>query len=324
MTAKTIELRTPSGAEASIYPAAGFNCIRLALLSGGKKVSVMHAEPDVLDGGSSTRSGMPILFPFPNRISDANYEWRGRKYQVPVTHPGDRHAIHGFVCRAEWADVETDPDQTSATGRFRLSRDAPESLASWPGDLELGVRYELSDSALSVTSTVQNPSDVPVPFGLGFHAYLDPLDRGEGAEAVAACRIHVPAESYWVLDDSIPTGEQRPVDGFRDLRATPVIGDRVLDDVLTGLPPFSAGDSGLMTRGQLIGESVSLSVECDEAWRDVVVFTPENRASVAIEPYTCPTDAVHLDAAGVDVGWRVLVPGDSWSSQIRLALSTVS
>jgi galactose mutarotase-like enzyme len=28
-----------------------------------------------------------------------------------------------------------------------------------------------------------------------------------------------------------------------------------------------------------------------------VLFTPTSRDAVAIEPYTCPTDAVHLEAA---------------------------
>jgi aldose 1-epimerase len=318
MSSSTVQLSSPGGATATIFPEEGFNCIDLQLLVGGERVKIIHAESDVLNGGSPTRSGMPVLFPFPNRIADAEFTWRGRQYEVPVTHPGDRHAIHGFACRTAWTDFETSSDGSAVTGRFRLSRDAPGGDTNWPGDLELRLTYSLLDSSLTVTSTVSNVDDHDVPFGLGFHAYLAPLAAGSGPDAVAACRAYCDANSYWILEDSIPTGETLPVSAARDLRSDPVLGDRVLDDVLTDLPPFVAGEDGLMTRAALTGGDAKLLIECDESWRDMVVFTPPNRESFAIEPYTCPTDAVNLDARGFRIGWQVLGPGEVWSGEVKM------
>ncbi|MCH9816951.1 MAG: aldose 1-epimerase [Actinomycetia bacterium] len=321
MEYETVEIRSRGGAKATICPGKGFNCIGLEFRVAGEQIQVLHAESDVLGDGSPTRSGMPVLFPFPNRIAGANFDWDGDTYEIPVTHPGDTNAIHGLVCRAAWTDWERTISEDAVTGRFRLSSDASDGVLHWPGDLELRLTYTITDDALTISSEVVNPEEKPVPFGMGFHPYFAPLGAGTGPEAVAACHVQCDATAYWVLEDSIPTGEKRPVAGKRDLRRNPSVGDRELDDILTDLPAFVGGRSGLMPRATLTGGAVTLSLNCDESWRDVVVFTPPNRESIAIEPYTCPTDAVHLTEQGENVGWQVLGPGGSWVGTVQLRVS---
>ena len=109
--------------------------------------------------------------------------------------------------------------------------------------------------------------------------------------------------------------------GGNDLRSGPDIGETALDDVLTNLPAFVADTDGLMSRATLSRDGVELDLRCDESWREIVVFTPANRESIAIEPYTCPTDAVHLAQRGLDVGWRVLKPQDTWTGVFELKVS---
>lgn len=311
-----IRLTTPGGAEATLFAGVGFNLIDWRVPIGGNHVQIMHAEPDVLDGGSGTRSGCPILFPFPNRIAGASYQWEGREYHLPPAHPGDPNAIHGFCAKVPWSDVRA-TGASAATGKFRLSRDAAAVAGSWPGDLELSITFELADHALRMAARVTNVDDDPVPFGLGYHPYFTPLR----AVALADTTIQVPAAEYWELADAIPTGVRLPVDGDRDLREPTQMLDRTLDDILTKLPPFRADTDGLMDRARLVGGDVALTLRADSAVRDMVVFTPANRQSVAIEPYTCPTDAVHLQTAGHDVGWRTLAPGESWEGVVEFVIS---
>jgi aldose 1-epimerase len=45
----------------------------------------------------------------------------------------------------------------------------------------------------------------------------------------------------------------------------------------------------------------------------LVLFTPPHRKAVAIEPYTCASDAAHLP----DGGFRVLAPGEQWAAGVR-------
>lgn len=297
-------------AQATILPGVGFNVVDWRVPLGSGLLPVLHAEQDVLAGGSGTRSGHPILFPFPNRIAGATFDWAGRRYELPVSHPGDRHAIHGFVAKRPWTVFEQSGD-SSVTGEFVLSRDAPE--APWPGDLRLRLHVELAATDLTITATVDNPDDHPVPFGLGYHPYFAPL----GAASPDATTLAVAARAYWVLADLIPTGVVSPLDSRNDLTAPVVVGDRNLDDVLTDLAPFEPGSDGLVERASLASQRARLSIRCDEQFRDMVVFTPGNRQSIAIEPYTCPTDAVHLQASGRDVGWRTLDPGRTWTGVVR-------
>jgi aldose 1-epimerase len=53
----------------------------------------------------------------------------------------------------------------------------------------------------------------------------------------------------------------------------------------------------------------------------MVVYTPAHRQAFCIEPYTCVTDAVNLQARGIETGWRVLAPGDRWTGVVELRVS---
>lgn len=309
-----IRLTSAGGATATVVPAVGFNLIDWRTPGG---LDLLHHESDILVGGSGTRSGIPVLFPFPNRIAGAQFEWAGRTWDLPPARPGDPNAIHGFCAKRPWRDYEP-TGSAAVTGTFRLTRDAPEVAADWPGDLELRLTYELGDHSLRLTADVVNVDDHPVPFGLGYHPYFSLL----GCADLADVRIRVDAGSYWQLRDSIPDGTVAPVTGDRDLQVSARVGSRTLDDVLTGLPPFRPGPDGLMSRAGLSGDGATLDMRYDSAFRDIVVFTPDNRESIAVEPYTCPTDAVHLQQLGGDVGWRTLAAGEAWRAVVEFVVST--
>ena len=263
---------------------------------------LLHHDPDVLaGGGSGTRSGIPILFPFPNRIAGASFEAGGRRYDLPAAHPGDPNAIHGFCAKRPWSDVAA-TGGSAVTGTFRLSRDAPDVAADWPGDLELGITVELADDALRMESRVTNAGDQDAPFGLGFHPYFTALD----ADSVADVVLQAPPPSTGWSTASRPGRWSTCPD--RDLRQPVRVADRELDDVLTGLPPFAPGPDGLSWNGRRSSVVTSPSGCAVTVPSGIWWCSPASRRTIAVEPYTCPTDAVHLTARGHDVGWQVLVP----------------
>ena len=57
---------------------------------------------------------------------------------------------------------------------------------------------------------------------------------------------------------------------------------------------------------------------CSPSFREMVVFNPAHRQAFCIEPYTCTTDAANLQAKGLDAGWLVLQPGESWSAVVEM------
>jgi aldose 1-epimerase len=269
----------------------------------------LHTEPGFPEKGKVTHSGIPVLFPWPNRIAGAHFDWDGSSYDVPVTEPATGAGLHGFACHARWQILQSDTDQV--TGEFILSRDAAEHAADWPADAGLRLTYQLAERSLLARATVFAPGPQPLPFGLGFHPYL--RVPGSFDQWLLQCD----ATSHWPLQEMIPTGEILPVPPELDFRQPRAIGDAHLDDVLTGLP----GVTAMSRRAALIGPETSIELFSDPAYRDYVLFTPASRDAVAIEPYTCTTDAVHMDSRG---GWRVLQPSEQATFEWRIDVTEPS
>src|SRR5262249_26194002 len=78
-----VVLEESSGsARAEIWPALGCNCYRWQVVRGGRPLELLYADPQLFANGRPTRSGIPVLFPFPNRIRDGRFQWDGRTFQL--------------------------------------------------------------------------------------------------------------------------------------------------------------------------------------------------------------------------------------------------
>jgi aldose 1-epimerase len=309
----------PGGTRAEIWPAAGFNCYLWQVAHGGTAHDLLYADPQFFQGSKPTRTGIPILFPFPNRIRAGRFSWAGREYQLPLNDSDGKNAIHGFACRRPWRVIGQGAGASAAwvTGEFRGSHDAPDARDLWPADYLIRVTHRLEAHTLRILTDVENPNHTPLPFGLGFHPYfhIPPL-QGEKAEDF---RVQATPDRFWVLQDSLPTGQVLPVDASRDLRRPRRFAELTLDDVLRG--PNEGTSPGLIPQGALWHSgsgAESLRVESSPAFRELVVFTPAHRQAVCLEPYTCTTDAINLEPGGIDAGLRVLQPGEEWQGEVVL------
>jgi aldose 1-epimerase len=311
-------LEDGSGGRAEVWPALGFNCYRWQVQRPGQSLELLYQAPDLFPHGRPTRSGIPVLFPFPNRIRDGRYTWDGRTYQLPLDDPAKKNAIHGFACHHPWRIAAHGADAASAwiTGVFRCSQDAPDSRALWPADHEIQLTYRLSKGSLHLEAEVYNPDRVPLPFGLGYHPYFRiPFTATATTDD---CLLAVPARSVWKLEESLPTGERVPVDASCDLNRPRRFGDVSVDTVLTDLPTASGE---LPERAVIEGApGATLRVFAGMEFRDLVVFTPPHRQAFCVEPYTCTTDAINLQTRGIETGWRVLPPGERWRAVVELRI----
>jgi aldose 1-epimerase len=309
------------GARAAVSPAHGFNCYSWQV---PPAPDLLYCDPQQLaPGGRPTRVGIPILFPFPNRIRDGRFTWDGQEYQLPRNDPPQKNAIHGFACRRPWRVVDqgADADAAWVTGEFQGSTDAADARGLWPADYRLQVTYRLEARSLRIEAEVDNPDTRPLPFGLGYHPYFRvPFRPGENA---ADYRVSVPAHTYWELQETLPTGRRLPLADCPgcDLRSPRRFAELKLDDILTDVPGLAeGGTSALAPRGLIQapdGAALHLRASC--SFREVVAFTPPHRQAVSLEPYTCITDAINLQQRGVDAGLLVLQPGDSWGGIVEFA-----
>jgi aldose 1-epimerase len=305
-----------TGATARVLSTLGFNCFEFQAVVNGRKVDVLDSVPGFEGGGERpSRSGIPILFPFPNRIRGGRYSWNGRDYELPQN-DNKGNAIHGFCFDRPWRVIQQGANHV--TGQFQLSIDAPDRIALWPSDFVIEVGYELLHNRLRTNFRIQNTGQQTMPWGLGTHAYFRvPLSADSG---VNHCTVEAPVDRYWELENSLPTGRILPVDDDRDLRDGAYLHGLQLDDVLTGVD--CAGPQFDCT---VLDEAAGLQVTqiCPPIFREIVAFTPPNRNAVCLEPYTCVTDAINLQAQGLDAGLRTLGPGSEFHTWIDLVVSPV-
>lgn len=297
-----VEIRAGSTA-ATIAPDAGFSLYSLVV----DGFDYIHSEQGFPRTRTTPHSGTPVLFPWPNRIAGGHFTWQGTEYALPVNEPATGSSLHGFAHTARWRLLETGP--AHATGEFVLHRDAPGH--AWPADAGLRVTYRVEPTALMATCEVFSDDGRDLPFGLGFHPYLrvpGPFDQW---------LLQVDAGRYWPLAGMVPEGPPRDVPAELDFRRPRRLGDQHLDHVLTDLPPAT----GMTRRAALLSMASSVTVSSDPGFRDYVVFTTPTRDAVAIEPYTCTTDAVNLQARGIDAGWQVLPAGQTRTFSWRIDIA---
>jgi aldose 1-epimerase len=297
---------TADDAMAELLPGLGCNCIRWQV---GSR-DLLYSPPLDELAERPTRGGIPILFPFPNRIRDGHFVWDGHSYQLPKNDSAKQNAIHGFSPRAPWRPIDRGTTATDAWLRaeFQISADARDCRNLWPADARLALTIRLSRSALRYEAAVENPDAKPLPFGLGYHPYF---------AVTPDCRVQTPARARWELIDGLPIGRRLPLEGAFDLREPRPVGELTLDDVYTDFPDTPPGADGLVERGRVEYPGIgALRVRTSPAFRELVLFTPPHRKAVCLEPYTCPTDAIHLKERE-DVGWRVLPPGGRWEGMVE-------
>jgi aldose 1-epimerase len=293
-------LRAPDGATAEVAPALGCNCFAFA-----DALPVLEPIPFAEFRQKPTSYGIPVLFPFPNRIKDGRFTFAGRTYEVNPPR-------HGFVRDKPWRVVGHGASNEAGawlTAAFDARDYAEQVLAQFPFPFRLTVTYRLQDGALTMETVAQNVGDADMPAGFGIHPYFRKPERGS---------LVVPAAQRWELAESLPTGRLLEVEGAYDLRRATSLADMQLDDIFTGI----GADTDGLTRCVLTDEEAGRQtiVEFDRRqFPHVVVYTPPPpRRAVCVEPNTCPTDAFNLQTRGVESNVLVIGAGAEESFNVRI------
>ncbi len=302
-------------AEARITPSLGNNCYSFGLPVNGEWIDLLDPPPD-LDTlkAQPTRYGNPILFPFPNRIREGKFTFDGKAYTFDQK-LGAPNSIHGLLLSQPYHVECTSADaENDASIVCRLdSREFPEIMRQYPLPFEIQITYILKEAILTMGVNVKNTGDRNMPMGFGIHPYFRvPLSSSSSPER---CLITVPASKYWELDEFLPTGRIFDLEGDYDLRERKPLAGRQFDDVLTGVI-LSDGVSRCVIDDQDLG--LRMILESDAQFRELVVYTPPDRSSICFEPYTCPTNAINLEASGIDARIIVLKPGEVFSGTTRI------
>jgi len=251
-----------------------------------------------------------VLAPWPNRLADGRYELDGQTWQLPLSEPEQRNAIHGLVRWSSW-------DLLDATAsRIRVGH-VLWPQAGYPFTLALEVDYELSAAGLRVTMRARNAGSRAAPFGAGMHPYVR-ADLG----GIDGSALRLPAERW--LETSgrrIPTGRALGVAGTDyDFREPRRLGATAMDVALTGLVRDADGLARTELRSADGGRLVTVWV--DRHFEYLMLFTGdtlaegERRRSLGVEPMTCAPDAFRNG-----LGLILLQPGQAVSGSWGVSVS---
>jgi len=304
-----------SGCEAKIVPEFGNNCFSYSFNVEGEQIDILDPPPSlaVLKQRASGY-GVPVLFPFPNRIREGRFTFEGQDYQFDVPRPG-ANSIHGLVIGRPWkVEVAEATDENGARLVSSIkSSDFPDVIRQYPFQFNLRVTYTLKDGFLSLLAEMENMGQRNMPMGFGIHPYFRaPLSKSSSPDD---CQIILPARKYWELEDFLPTGKILEASGRYNLRDGVSAADIRFDDVFTDLI-ITDGVSRCVVDDKKA--KMRMILESDPIFREMVLYTPPNRPALCFEPYTCPTDAINLHQRGMDVGIIVLKPGESVSGTVKI------
>jgi aldose 1-epimerase len=298
---------------AVIVPEAGFQCLSYRV--GALDIVASPKDPAADWKAHPFRSGIPILFPWPGRIADGRFTYRGRQIELPINDPPHNCAIHGLIYNRVFEVIRRGPYFVAARLDSRTDADLS---AKWPFPFALELDYEVGNG-LRLRAVIENVGAGPMPFGIGAHPYFHaPLDP-QGARA--AMQIEGVVDRHWQLDDRLlPTGELEPLSGRTDLRHPVTLGDNTYDDAFT----LDANRGEVAAR--LIDPKLKMALElrASPAFKHLVAYAPPTPSVVALEPYTCGPNAFNLASNGIDAsGMLELQPGARFEASFEIRLSAL-
>ena len=225
-----------------------------------------------------------VLIPFPGRVAGGQYRWDGLAYQLPLTDKDGPNAIHGFVRKVDWLLEARSLASAAFTLRFG-------GAPGYPFPLTLRIEYGLSANGLQVNAAITNSGSSDAPVAMGFHPYFT-----VGSARVDADTLQLPFNEVLEFERLIPTGKVMAVHaaGF-DFRAGRVIGSTQFNHCF--MSPTRDADG--RSRVRLSQGLRAYTVWMDESFDYCVVYTGDAlpagvaRASIAIEPMSCGSDALN-------------------------------
>ena len=206
------------------------------------------------------------MFPFPGRIAGGKYEYEGIEYQLQSNETGRDNAIHGFIAEVSFQLTEQELDTDVARLNFEYFFQGNEE--GFPFPAKINIIYQISADSLKINIIIENTGDKSFPFALGWHPYFLSQD-------LTKSKLYFQSKEQLTVDEyQIPTGTE-------PIRFTSIIEDQQLDH--TYLLEHS--------KVQFSTQKYEMGMDTFSTKKDFLqLYTPPDRASIAIEPMTCTPD----------------------------------
>lgn len=267
---------------AEIAPDLGSNFYRLQ----AGEHELLFWEADKLKERGHT--GNFVLWPFPNRVRDKKYTYRGKRYNFDGVPRDQGSLIHGLVSDRSWAyeQPRASGQDASVTTYVEMNENSP-YFSAYPFICRLALTYALTSAGITITYTVTNKDTQPLPHGFALHPYFNL--PGSPRETL----ITLPAARVMETDqDLLPTGRLLDVNTVMyaqfDLNQPVPLSHLKLDHVYTSLP--AASDALI----EHTSHGLRLRISASADFTHTVIYTLGHGPFVCLENQTCSTDAINL------------------------------
>lgn len=317
--------------KAELVPNLGGNIVSFSKFINGRWIEIIATPPSLETlVGLPTRWGNGVLFPYPGRVSNDQFVYKGRQITLPKD-LATGNAIHGLIRRREWKVIDSGVSQCGEVWiLLHIGTDISNvSPVEWPFKFNIYCRVSLKKGKLRTDVKIENVDSETMPFGIGFHPYFNVPFGPSGS--FDDCLIGIEVDYLW--------------EGFLGPNPTVSLVDSdmwprrflPLDEIphtvqLTDGPSrnytFQRGHkSEDVVMGSVIDpvNRVRADITVSPEFTSMVMFTPAEAPTVSLEPHTCIPNALNLanNNTDYDPGLIDLSAGETWSSWYEIDASSV-
>ena len=197
------------------------------------------------------RFGVPVLFPSCGNPDGGVHLFDGKAYPMEC---------HGFADLCAWEVESVGPD-----GVTLILESTPLTKFLYPFDFTLLVNYDLNGTTASISMTVINEGDVPMPFSFGYHPYFtaSALENVDFDIRCKTCSENAKGEQPAAPETITLTRKEGSADSIRLM--TGVKSPMRLTDSGSGHTVEVAFDESVFTNGVLWQQDAETFV-CMEPW----------------------------------------------------------
>ncbi|MCL5031045.1 MAG: aldose 1-epimerase [Bacteroidetes bacterium] len=292
----------------TILPDFGARLKELWLSNGKENISVLKRVRCIDSNNRDDIFTNAKLSPFAGRIKDGQYLFNNINYNLQLNYQEEGNACHGFIYNKKFQMINKEVNDEYAYCKLRYEYDNEDD--GYPFTYSIDLTYRLSaNDGLTCTTKIVNHSKSVIPISDGWHYYFDlGMDVNE-------LKLQLDVSKIIELDTRlIPTGTKTVFDEFN---CPEILGTRHFDSCFE-----VNGNNGKATT-RLISERRNIDLHL---WQEtgsskydyIVVYTPPDRKSIAIEPMTS-----NVNSFNNGEGLIVLQPNEEYNSSFGIRLSKI-
>lgn len=249
---------------------------------------------------SDNQAGCFPLVPYSNRIRNGAFSIAARSVSLTVPEFAYPHALHGLGWRSAWSCQQSGANEAT----LFQTHDG----TAWPWPYRARQHFSARGNRLIISLEIENSGATAMPAGIGLHPYFP---------RQVDMRLDLRVGGFWTTSLSDPGIPQDwcsldPLTNFFEGKDLGIID---LDHCFT--------DWNRIVRIEYPSAHVCIDLAASAAFSNLVIFCPNNREILCIEPVSHVNDAANLSELDSDQKMNQLDPGDRLAGTLTIDVAAL-